>query len=120
MICALDLDDTVTACPAFFSLLARALRAGGHKVFVLTLRRDPALAADDLAELDVDYDDLEVLPASWPGDPAAWKAKRCRELAVDVLVDDSVEIARLVDPGTFVLVPRDPTLGILTYSDSSA
>src|SRR5205085_1199063 len=76
------------------------------------------LAANDLAEVHVEYDHLEVLPASWPGDPAAWKAKRCQELAVDVLVDDSVEVARLVGPGTFVLVPRDSTLGFLTYSES--
>ncbi len=118
MICAFDLDDTITAYPAFFAFMARALRGDGHGVLVLTLRRDRDLAARDLAELGIEFDELEVLPATWTGDPAAWKAGRCRDLKVDVLVDDSVEIAGLVDSATFVLVPRDPSLGFLTYADA--
>lgn len=109
----------MTVNPPFFRCLAQALRAGGHTVLVLTLRRDRDLAASDLSRLGIDFDTLEVLPASWKGDPAAWKARRCRELSVDVLIDDSLEVAQLVDPRTFVLVPRDPTLGRLVYEDKS-
>ena len=117
MICAFDLDDTITACPPFFAFLARALRSAGHQVHVLTLRRDREIATSDLARLGVEFDELETLPSTWTADPAAWKAGRCRELKVDVLVDDSLEIAGLVDHRTFVLVPRDPSLGVLTYVD---
>lgn len=40
MIFALDMDDTITAEPEFFSVLAQALRAQGHKVYIITARPD--------------------------------------------------------------------------------
>jgi len=47
---ALDIDGTISENPRFFALLASALRAGGHRVVILTYR-DPEREDATRAEL---------------------------------------------------------------------
>jgi hypothetical protein len=37
---ALDLDDTITACPDFFVEMAAGLRSREHEIYILTFRRE--------------------------------------------------------------------------------
>jgi hypothetical protein len=112
---ALDLDDTITAWPAAFKLFAQAVRSAGGTVTIITLRREREAAIADLARHEVPYDRLETPPEDRTRNVFEWKAERCRDLAVDVLIDDMPEIANLIAQRTLVLVPRDPSLGSLTY-----
>jgi hypothetical protein len=113
---ALDLDDTITTWPDAFRLFAQAVRSAGGTVTIITLRREREPAISDLARYEIPYDRLETLPQDRTIDVFEWKAERCSELAVDVLIDDMPEIANLIAPATLVLIPRDPSLGTLTYS----
>ena len=112
---ALDLDDTITAWPDAFRLFAQAVRSAGGTVTIITLRRDREPAIADLAHYEIPYDRLETLPQERTRGVFEWKAEVCSELSVDVLIDDMPEIANLIAQRTLVLVPRDPSLGSLTY-----
>jgi hypothetical protein len=112
---ALDLDDTITTWPDALRVFAQAARNAGGTVTIITLRRDQESAVADLARYEITYDRLETLPQDRTRRVFEWKAEVCRDLGVDVLVDDMPEIANLIEPRTLVLVPRDPSLGLLTY-----
>jgi len=87
----IDLDHTITACPEFFAFLTRALRDGGHCVYVVSFR-DPADLAKSKAEVadhaitcDGVYHPRE--DENIPG----FKARMARELELDVFFDDMPE-----------------------------
>lgn len=109
----LDLDETITAHPLFFSWLSSALRRDGHRVTVLTLRRSRETTIRDLEARNITWDVLLVLPMDYDGDIIQWKLARVCELQPDVVVDDLVEFVNQVDPSIFVLVPRDQEMGPL-------
>ena len=97
---ALDLDGTITRCPALFSILSKAFRAAEHAVFVITFRADRGFAEEDLDGFDIVYDEL-ILPdaaslaydaAHWRTTAAEWKVRECRRLGIDIVFDDMVEV----------------------------
>lgn len=115
---AIDIDQTINASDRsvrFFAFVTAALRAAGHEVVILSLRRGRAGAIRDLAQYGVAYDRLELLPLDFEGDIIAWKVERAEALAVDVLIDDLPDIANRVSDDIFVLVPRDRTMGQLQH-----
>ena len=116
MIVVIDVDETVTAAPVFFSWLSRALRRDGHRVIILTVRRDREDTARLLVRLGVAWDEL-VTPPPEADRALEWKISRARELAPDVLIDDCVDLVNALDVTTFALVPRDAEQGRLDYVD---
>jgi hypothetical protein len=117
---AIDLDDTITAHPGFFAWFAAALRRDGHEVVVMTIRCESGRpeAEAELRRHGVPWDQLVMLPRDFVrtgGRLWGWKGERCCDLGMDVLVDDMPEIANRVSESVLVLVPRDPSLGALTY-----
>lgn len=112
----IDVDETITAMPPFFAWMTGALRRDGHRVTILTVRRNHEDTARELSGLGVVYDHLEVPPAEVEH-ALAWKIGRARELAPDVIFDDCVDVVNALGAGTLALVPRDPELGRLDYVD---
>lgn len=85
-------------------------------MIILTVRRDREDTANELARLGVIYDALEVPPPE-VGHALAWKIARARQLAPDVIIDDSTDVANALDARAFALVPRDPDLERLDHVD---
>lgn len=112
----IDVDETITAMPPFFAWLTAALQRDGHTVTILTVRRDREDTARELARIGVTFDALEV-PPPLVEHALGWKIQRARELAPDVIIDDCLDVANAVGPGTLAIVPRDPELGRLDYVD---
>lgn len=110
----IDVDETITAKPEFFSWLTHALRRDGHRVVILTVRRDGEETAALLGQLQIAYDRLET-PPSDVAHALQWKIGRAQALAPDVVIDDCTELANAMAPGTLALVPRDSDLGRLDY-----
>lgn len=110
----IDVDETITARPDFFRWLAGALRRDGHRVTILTVRRDHDETRRALEGLQIGYDRLETPPADVRS-ALDWKIGRAQELAPDVVFDDCVDLANAMRSGTLALVPRDPSLGRLDY-----
>ena len=107
-----DIDGTITERPEFFSLLSRAVKKSGGKVFVLTSRtRSPeAMEATklELSGYGIEYDDLNMLPdkaeaeRTCPLKELDWyqkfifqKVDYCKANQVDVYFDDETKVIDL-------------------------
>ena len=106
----LDIDGTITADPAYFSALARSVRATGNLVHVVS-SRSPAGEAEtrkELKELGVAYDHLYLLPdfgkkiARCPHRELAWydqylwqKLEYCLAHEIRVFYDDDPRVHSL-------------------------
>ncbi len=99
----LDLDGLLDERPDFFAFLTASLRAGGHFVAVLTYR-DPesrARTEGQLAAWGVGYDELHFA-RSLPD-----KGRLCRELEIDLYIDDQDECIQDVPETTTVFKIRN-------------
>lgn len=112
MVIALDIDDTITRHPPFFSVLSQALVAAGHTVVIITYRQDREEAAGALEGWGIAYDTLVThsleIELAEGYDPEQWKARVCREHGVEVFFEDSARVLKHVDPGTLCLLAVDP------------
>lgn len=124
---AFDIDDTITRCPEFFAVVSRALRAEGHRVYVVSYREDRGFAEEDLAEHCISFDELvlptedelrRAEPSEWRANAARWKAEVCRTLAIDVLFEDMPDVIAALDRTTVAFMAIDPSLGIVKYEAS--
>lgn len=108
MIIGFDIDDTITAHPAFFAVVSQALRLAGHRVVVITMRIDAVRAAADLQAFGVVYDELHCFDIDARGDYWGWKGRLCASLGVEVFFDDSPDILSRMPAGTlpFLAVHR--------------
>ncbi len=92
MIIAIDLDNTISDAPEFFSVVATALVDAGHEVHIITYREvgthDDVRA--ELREFGIRYTQLH-LPQSDCSAPE-WKAELAVKLGVDVMIEDSPEV----------------------------
>ncbi len=116
---AFDVDDTITRCPEFFSLLSRALKAAGHRVFIITYREGSPDTQRELRDWGIEYDTL-VTPTDEELDAHGffqWKADACRRLKIDIFFEDMPEVINLLDETTIAMMPVDPPLGKVTYQD---
>lgn len=84
----IDIDGTITAAPEFFSVLTRAFRRAGHKVYIITYRQPMAVQATrgDLAAWGIEYDDMYLCGNA--EEMGQWKAKIAAMLDLDVMFDD--------------------------------
>lgn len=110
---ALDIDQTITEAPAFFSLLTRTL-ANAH-VTVLSFRDDEPQARRLLAELGIRYDDLVLIADPERGNRdglpwEVWKARTIAALGVDVVFEDMPEVVHLIEPPTKVFMVCDASM----------
>ena len=107
MIIALDIDDTITRRPEFFSHLSRSLVAAGHRVLIITYKQDRDSAEADLRSWGIAYDLLitSTLESCLEHGVEQWKAAVCREHGVDVFFEDDPDVLRHVDDSVACLVP---------------
>ena len=104
----IDLDETISALPQWFSVLTKAVVSSGHEIHVITYREEGAEAAivAELAQYGIEYTRLHV-----PGmtvDPATWKSALASELELDLMIEDSPEVLAKMPPRTARLWLCDP------------
>lgn len=100
----LDLDDTITAAPAAFRGLAAALIRAGCEVHIVTYRPDssPEAVAADLAELGVEWTRIH-LPRGFGVSAHAWKRAVAAAAALDLLIDDDLDVIQAAAGTTVAL-----------------
>lgn len=96
---AIDIDDTISRSPAFFSFLSKAAVAAGHRVLIVTLREDRSGAEKELLDWGIEWHELFMASSEALDEHGLyeWKSKVCEEHGVDVIFDDMVEILDHVD-----------------------
>ncbi|MBK9120184.1 MAG: hypothetical protein IPM18_11370 [Phycisphaerales bacterium] len=116
---AIDIDGTITRAPEFFGFLAAALRAAGHRVYIMSFRTDVDETRSELAEWGIPYDELHVATARLIHEHGyyRWKGALCKQFEIDVLFDDMPEVLRHVDSRTIAMMPVDGSLGCVTYQE---
>jgi len=84
----IDLDDTITKYPQFFSQLSQLWISAGGEVYIITFRSscNPHVEQELLASYGIAYTD--VIYANKDDDS---KAKAIKELGVEVMFDDMPE-----------------------------
>ena len=109
MIVGIDIDDTITAHPEFFSFLSHALIDGGHQVIIITFREDQSRTAKLLDELNIAYSRLITasLEAHMEHGVDEWKGWVCKQHNVEILFEDSAEVLRYIDPATMSFMAVD-------------
>ena len=112
IVLALDIDDTITASPSFFSLLANAVRRAGGRVCVVSTRHDVAEVRGETEELlsgfGIPFDELhliadmekaqEICPHKDLGEYQRWvwqKVDYCLRTKADIYFDDDQEVVEL-------------------------
>jgi hypothetical protein len=107
MIIGLDIDDTITRHPEFFSFLSQALVKAGHQVIIITFREDRASVEDYLRKEKIAYNQLvtSTLDACFEYGVDQWKSAMCRKYNVDILFDDDPKAIKHVDPSTLCMLP---------------
>lgn len=84
---ALDFDDTFTACPDLWRAFVRQAEAAGHRVFLVTARRDTdenrAIISEALGDC--------VLPKVFAALGSKLDAVEKRGIKVDIWIDDDPE-----------------------------
>ena len=86
----IDLDDTITAMPEFFSVITEALIQKKHRIHIITYRDDRNDAVGDLNRLAIQYTQVH-LPTGTV-DMAEWKRQVAIETDLDIMIDDSPEV----------------------------
>jgi hypothetical protein len=84
----LDLDGTILAIPAFFSILSHAMEKEGSEVHIITYRDNRRGAEEALRESGIAYTALH-LPQGLGVEPEVWKREVALQLDLDIMVDDS-------------------------------
>lgn len=87
----IDLDDTITDMPEFFTVICAAFLSAGHEVHIITYRDDNKEAKSDLDEHDIKYTALHLPPENVKN-AETWKAQVAKELNLDLMIDDSPEV----------------------------
>jgi len=109
---ALDIDDTITTRPDFFSLLTCAIKEKGGRVLIVSTRHDVKEVRDEtealLASFGIEYDELyliadmdraqSICPHEDLDEYQRWvwqKVDYCLRKQVDVYFDDDEVVAGL-------------------------
>ena len=107
MVIGLDIDDTITQHPEFFSLLSHALVDAGHRVIIITFREDRQATEIALEQWNISYNELftSTLGGCFEYGVNEWKAEMCRQHDVDIFFDDDPRVIKHVDQSTFCIMP---------------
>lgn len=118
----LDIDDTITRCPAFFALLSKALVEAGHEVHVISYREERRETEEELREHGIRYTSLTLTDGVDFGKEKffQWKARMCKELEIDILFEDMPEVINELDGSTIAFVAFDPELGRIDYREKES
>jgi hypothetical protein len=106
---ALDIDDTITRHPDFFSVISGALIKEGHEVHIITFRDPQEPIAEELDHLGIKFTALHTNDdfGDDPDSVVRWKADVCERLGIDVFFEDMLDVARKVKKPTVVFVPLE-------------
>ena len=112
MIVGLDIDDTITRCPEFFSLLAHALIESNHEVIIITFREDRDTTQADLEQWDIPYSKLitSSLDACLEHGVDEWKSAMCRQYGIEIFFEDDPQVIAHVDESTVCMMPFNKNL----------
>ena len=107
MIIGLDIDDTITRHPEFFSFLSHAFLQAGHTVIIITFREDRAATEEYLQQCNIACTELVTssLETCFEYGVDQWKSAMCRKYGVEILFDDDPKALRYVDECTFCMMP---------------
>jgi len=107
MLIAFDLDGTISRAPVLFDLLRMNFQRGGDRVIVLTAAAGELPPEKRPAEVYRRLNGMgfSALPEWIVCCESHEKGRRCRELGVHILIDDSDDVIQRVrqeSPGTLV------------------
>jgi hypothetical protein len=110
---AIDIDETITHAPEFFSALTSAL--AGATITIVTVRDSTDGAEETLRECNIRYDRLILsddpqLGRTGDTEFDAWKAGVINQLRPDIFFDDSPEIIHRIKPPTRVFMCCDEVM----------
>src|SRR5947209_213184 len=90
MVCALDLDGMLFSFPEFFQVVIPCLQKAGHKVGILTARKESHTkeSLKALLELGIKPDFYIAKPDDVELPDGLFKATVCNEMEIDYLFDD--------------------------------
>ena len=108
----LDIDNTITRCPYFFSMLTHSIKKQGGTVHIVSSRTDVSEVLDktreEMREFDVLYDHIYLLPEGetargrCPHTDLDWyqkyiwqKVEYCINNGIDVYFDDEEKVSEL-------------------------
>ena len=109
----LDVDDTITYAPAFFSALCD--RFAEAQITIITFRKDREQTEQYLASVGVRYERLVVSTDPDHGKTVdeslhEWKANFVNGLRPDIFFEDMPEVVALIDPAILVFMPCDEVI----------
>ena len=107
----LDLDGTITAIPELFAVLAKALLAQGHEVYIITCRLFREDAEYDLERLGIPYTELFVPPEEDAPLVADWKRGLAEELQLDAMFEDSLDVLAAMPSRVSRIMMMPPVVG---------
>jgi uncharacterized HAD superfamily protein len=94
----IDIDGTISALPAFFSFMSKALMTAGHKIYIITYRasiyRD--ITIQDLKNFNIEYTEVYLCDKLLPAH--IWKAQLAEELQLDMMFEDALENLAAMSP----------------------
>ena len=116
MVIGIDIDETITRNPNFFSVLSEALIAAGQDVIIITFREDIQSTEKALKDWGIGYTKLvtSTLEQHLEFGVNEWKNRVCQEHSVDVFIEDSPEVLKHMDPSILSLMVVDPSRYDLT------
>ena len=109
----LDVDDTITYAPAFFSTLCERFKEA--QITIVTFRENKAQTEEYLDSVGVRYDRVIVSTDPEHGKQEheslhEWKANFINRLRPDMFFEDMPEVVSLVDPAILVFMPCDEVI----------
>ena len=84
----IDIDETITTLPEFFSFLTEHLIKEGHEVHIITYRLPELLdyTKEQLLNYNIRYTELHIWPGT--GDGHIWKGKVAKKLDLNIMFDN--------------------------------
>ena len=108
----IDIDDTITRNPEFFSLMSKTFLEAGHNVYIITFRENVEKTAAFLKQLNISYTELicSSIDVQMEHGINEWKGWVCQEYSIDVFFEDKPEILKRIPSST---------LGMMTVNSST-
>ena len=113
MIIGLDIDDTITRHPEFFSFLSHNLIEAGHQVVIITFREDRENTKEFLEQNQIAYSKLvtSILESNMEYGVYEWKSAMCKQHGVEIFFEDDPNVLKHIEESTVCMMPvRTKTL----------